>query len=71
MSDETSIAPTQAAIMADAVYSLKESSMQTAMDNGVDFTGGGAAVNVSNKVMGTSGALSYRPSSGFGYCAKC
>jgi hypothetical protein len=70
MSDETSIAPTQAAIMADAVYSLKESSMQTAMDKGVDFTGGGAAVNVSNKVMGTSGALSYRPSSGFGYCAQ-
>jgi esterase/lipase len=69
MSDQTSITPFQAATMADAVYALKDNTMEEAQLR-VDFTGKGAAAETSGKMMGTSGALSYRPSSGFGYCAQ-
>lgn len=71
MSDETSISPRQAAILADAVYALKDKSISTAIDAGVDLTGGGVATNdVNARVMGTSGLFKHKASSGFGYCTQ-
>jgi hypothetical protein len=56
--------------MADAVYALKDSTLEEATDEGADFTGGGVAENSATKVMGTSGAFSHKPSSGFGFCTQ-
>ncbi|MCI2283428.1 hypothetical protein L3081_08485 [Colwellia sp. MSW7] len=71
MADETSITPKQAAILADAVYALKDKSIAAASDLGVDLTGGSAATNnVNTRVIGTSGLFKYKASSGFGYCTQ-
>jgi triacylglycerol lipase len=71
MADETSITPKQAGILADAVYALKDSTIQEALDENVDLTGGGAATNDTNlKVMGTSGLFKQKASTGFGYCTQ-
>jgi hypothetical protein len=69
MSDATSISPADAAKMANAVYALKNKTFQEAAKK-VDFTGNGVAQKSATKVMGTSGAFSHKPSSGFGYCTQ-
>jgi hypothetical protein len=71
MTDETSITPKQAAILADAVYALKDKSIEVASDAGVDLTGGGAATSdINTRVIGTSGLFNHKESSGFGYCTQ-
>jgi hypothetical protein len=71
MPDETSITPKQAGILAEAVYALKDGSIQKAFAENVDLTGGGAATTDTNlKVMGTSGVFKHKTSSGFGYCTQ-
>lgn len=71
MADETSINPKQAAILADAVYALKDGSIKEAIAEQVDFTGDGAATMDTNlKVMGTSGLFKHKASTGFGYCTQ-
>lgn len=71
MADETSITPKQAAILANAVYALKDNSIEVASDAGADLTGDGAATsNINSRVVGTSGLFNHKESSGFGYCTQ-